>query len=182
MAAIGIDYGTSNSEVVYFDGQQHHFVKLDPSLEAANKIRSSVFIYYKDELPTPPIPMIEAKIAQLKRAISDKIDKAKDGYYEAPDPKEQRIHSARIDELRAELHNLPALQERAIELLLENMTVQDLPLQQLVATGEFAFGEDGFRRYLKTPEKGRLIYSPKNFLGANLVAGQQQAFVGLLDN
>jgi hypothetical chaperone protein len=180
MAAIGIDYGTSNSEVVYFDGQQHHFIKLDPSLEAANKIRSSVFIYYKDELPTPPIPMIEAKIAQLKRAISDKIDKAKEGYYEASDPREQRIHSARIDELRAEFHNLPALQERAIELLLEDMTVQDLPLQQLVETGEFAFGEDGFRRYLKTPDKGRLIYSPKNFLGANLVAGQQQAFVGLI--
>jgi hypothetical chaperone protein len=180
MAAIGIDYGTSNSEVVYFDGQQHHFVKLDPSLEAVNKIRSSVFIYYKDELPTPPIPMIEGKIAQLKRAISDKIDKAKDGYYEASEPKEQRIHSARINELRAEFHDVPALQERAIDLLLENMTVQDLPLQQLVETGEFAFGEDGFRRYLKTPEKGRLIYSPKNFLGANLVAGQHQAFVGLI--
>ncbi|MBU3001966.1 Hsp70 family protein [Paraglaciecola arctica] len=180
MAAIGIDYGTSNSEVVYFDGQQHQFIKLDPSLEAANKIRSSVFIYYKDELPRPPIPMIEAKIAQLKRAISDKIEKAKEGYYQASDPKEQRIHSARIDELRAEYHNLPALQERAIELLLEDMTVQDLPLHQLVATGEFAFGEEGFKRYLKMPEKGRLIYSPKNFLGANLVSGQQEAFVGLI--
>ncbi|MEP1446088.1 MAG: Hsp70 family protein [Paraglaciecola sp.] len=180
MAAIGIDYGTSNSEVVYFDGQQHQFIKLDPSLEAANKIRSSVFIYYKDELPRPPIPMIEAKIAQLKRAISDKIEKAKEGYYQASDPKEQRIHSARIDELRAEFHNLPGLQERAIELLLEDMTVQDLPLHQLVATGEFAFGEEGFKRYLKMPEKGRLIYSPKNFLGANLVAGQQDAFVGLI--
>ena len=63
MAAIVIDYGTSNSEVVYLDGQQHHLAKLDPSLEAANKIRSSVFIYYKDKLLTPPIPMIEAKIA-----------------------------------------------------------------------------------------------------------------------
>ncbi|WP_299080584.1 Hsp70 family protein [uncultured Paraglaciecola sp.] len=180
MAAIGIDYGTSNSEVVYFDGQQHHFVKLDPSLEAANKIRSSVFIYYTGELPRPPIPMIEAKVAQLKRAISDKIDKAKDGYYEAQEPREQQIFSDRIGNLRTELHNLPALQERAIELLLEDMTVQDLSLQQLVETGEFAFGEEGFRRYLKTPEKGRLIYSPKNFLGANLVAGQHQAFVGLI--
>lgn len=180
MAAIGIDYGTSNSEVVYFDGQEHHFIKLDPSLEAANKIRSSVFIYYKEELPRPPIPMIEAKIAQIKRAISDKIEKAKEGYYEAQDPKEQGIYSGRIDELRAEFHNLPALQERAIELLLENMTVQDLPLHQLVETGEFAFGEDGFKRYLQMPDKGRLIYSPKNFLGASLVDGQQQAFVGLI--
>jgi hypothetical chaperone protein len=180
MAAIGIDYGTSNSEVVYFDGQQHHFIKLDPSLEAANKIRSSVFIYYNDELPTPPIPMIEAKIAQLKRAITDKIDKAKEGYYQAQDPREERIYNDRIGELRAEFHDMPALQERAIDLLLENMTVQDLPLQQLVETGEFAFGEEGFRRYLKTPEKGRLIYSPKNFLGATLVDGQQQAFVGLI--
>ncbi len=180
MAAIGIDYGTSNSEVVYFDGQQHHFIKLDPSLDNANKIRSSVFIYYQDELPTPPIPLIEAKVAQLKRAISDKIDKAKDGYYEAQDPREQRIYSEKINQLRGDLHNLPVLQQRAIELLLESMTVQDLPLQQLVETGEFAFGEEGFKRYLKMPDKGRLIYSPKNFLGANLVAGQQQAFVGLI--
>ncbi|MBL4631910.1 MAG: Hsp70 family protein [Paraglaciecola sp.] len=166
--------------MVYFDGQKHHFVKLDPSLESANKIRSSVFIYYQDELPTPPVSMIEAKIGLLKRAISDKIEKAKDSYYQTQEPREQRIHSDRIGELRVEYHNLPALQERAIELLLEDMTVQDLPLHQLVETGEFAFGEEGFKRYLKTPDKGRLIYSPKNFLGAHLVPGQMQAFVGLI--
>ncbi len=180
MAAIGIDYGTSNSEVSYFDGKQHHFIKLDADVEGAHKIRSSVFIYYENELPTPPISMIEAKVAQIKRAISDQIDKAKDGYYEAPDPKEQQRYSDRIDSLRVEFHNLPELQRRAIEILLKDMTVQDLPLKQLVETGKFAFGEEGFRRYLQTPDKGRLIYSPKNFLGANLVAGQQHAFVGLI--
>ena len=180
MAAIGIDYGTSNSEVSYFDGQQHHFIQLDPSIDGAHKIRSSVFIYYENELPTPPVSMIEAKVAQIKRAINDQIDKAKEGYYEAPDPKEQQRYSDRIGTLRAEFHNLPELQRRAIEILLKDMTVQDLPLKQLVETGKFAFGEDGFRRYLKTPDKGRLIYSPKNFLGANLVAGQQQAFIGLI--
>ena len=79
--------------------------------------------------------MIKAKIAQLKRAISDKIDKAKDGYYEAPDPRKQPIHSASIDEL----YNLPALQERAIKIFLENMTVQDLPLQQLFEIGAVGF-------------------------------------------
>ena len=180
MAAIGIDYGTSNSEVSYFDGQQHHFIKLDPNIDGANKIRSSVFIYYENELPTPPTSMIEAKVAQIKRAITEQIDKAKEGYYEAQDGKEQQRFSDQIDDFRAELHNLPALQRRAIELLLKDMTVQDLPLKQLVETGKFAFGEEGFKRYLKTPDKGRLIYSPKNFLGANLVAGQQQAFVGLI--
>jgi hypothetical chaperone protein len=180
MAAIGIDYGTSNSEVVYFDGQQHQFIKLDPAVDNANKIRSSVFIYYEDDLPNPPIPIIEAKVAQLKRVIGEQIDKAKDHYYEAQKPREQRIYADKIADLRAELHNLPALQRRAIDVLLKDMTVQDLSLQQLVETGKFAFGEDGFRRYLKTPGKGRLIYSPKNFLGASLVAGQQQAFVGLI--
>lgn len=180
MAAIGIDYGTSNSEVVFFDGQQHHFIKLDPDQEAINKIRSSVFIYYKDELPVPPIPIIKAKIEQIQRAITEQIEKAKQGYYDAVDPREQRIYSEKIDDLRAEYHNRPALQRRAIQILLKDMTVQDLSLQQLVETGEFAFGEEGFRRYLKTPEKGRLIYSPKNFLGASLVTGQQQAFVGII--
>ncbi|GAC13259.1 Hsp70 family protein [Aliiglaciecola lipolytica] len=180
MAAIGIDYGTSNSEVVFFDGEQHHFIKLDPALDAANKIRSSVFIYYEEDLPQPPAPIIEAKVAQIKRAINDQIDKAKQGYYDAVDPREQRIYSDKIDDLRAELHNLPALQRKAIQILLKDMTVQDLSLQQLVETGKFAFGEDGFKRYLNMPDKGRLIYSPKNFLGANLIAGQQQAFIGII--
>ncbi|MGJ8679505.1 Hsp70 family protein [Paraglaciecola sp.] len=180
MAAIGIDYGTSNSEVVYFDGQEHHFIKLDPTLEDANKIRSSVFIYYEHELPNPPVAIIEAKVAQIKRSITEQIDKAKDSYYEAKDPREQNIYSDKISDLRSEFHNLPELQRRAIQLLLKDMTVQDLSLQQLAETGKFAFGEEGFRRYLKTPEKGRLIYSPKNFLGASLVAGQQQAFVGII--
>jgi hypothetical chaperone protein len=180
MAAIGIDYGTSNSEVIYFDGQQHQLIKLDPSQDATNKIRSSVFIYYDGELPLPPIPIIEAKIAQIKRAISQKIDKAKEGYYEAKDPREQRIYSDRIDSLRGEFHNIPALQDRAIQILMEDMTVHDLPLHRLVETGKFAFGEEGFKRYLKTPDKGRLIYSPKNFLGASLIEGQHQAFVGMI--
>lgn len=180
MAAIGIDYGTSNSEVVYFDGQQHHFIKLDPNVEASNKIRSSVFVYYTDDLPLPSASVIEAKVSQIQRAINDQIDKAKERYYEAQDPREERVYGDRIDDLRAEYHNRPALQRRAIQMLLKYMTVQDLSLHQLVETGEFAFGEDGFKRYLKTPEKGRLIYSPKNFLGANLVAGQQEAFIGII--
>lgn len=180
MAAIGIDYGTSNSEVVYFDGQQHQFIKLDPALENANKIRSSVFIYYEHELPIPPVDVIEAKVAQIKRALTDQIEKAKDHYFEAKDPREQQRHTDRISELRSEFHNLPALQRRAIQLLLKDMTVQDLSLHELVNSGKFAFGEEGFSRFLKTPDKGRLIYSPKNFLGANLVAGQQQAFVGMI--
>ena len=37
MISIGIDYGTSNSEVAFFDGQKHQFIKLDPSEYTANK-------------------------------------------------------------------------------------------------------------------------------------------------
>lgn len=180
MAAIGIDYGTSNSEVVYFDGKQHHFIKLDPNVEQSNKIRSSVFVYYKDELPRPPVSAIEAKVSQIQRAINDQLEKAKNSYYEAKDPREQRVFSEKIDDLRAQYHNKPVLQRQAIQLLLKHMTVQDLSLHQLVETGEFAFGEEGFKRYLKTPDKGRLIYSPKNFLGAHLVPGQKAAFVGMI--
>ncbi|MBC3766245.1 Hsp70 family protein [Neptunicella marina] len=180
MTAIGIDYGTSNSEVVYFDGKQHQLIKLDPLSSTPLKIRSSVFVYYEDELPLPPAELVEAKVAQLQRAIGDKLEKAKDGYYSASDPKEQQIYSNRIDSLRGDFHNRPKLQQQAIHLLMEDMTVQDLPLAKLVETGEFLFGEAGFRRYLKSPEKGRLIYSPKNFLGASLLDGQQQAFEGMI--
>ncbi|MFC3092784.1 Hsp70 family protein [Alteromonas sediminis] len=180
MAAIGIDYGTSNSEVAYFDGEKHHFIKLDPAIEQANKIRSSVFIYYEDDLPLPPADVIETKVSHIQQAIQQQIEKAKSGYYEASDPREQKLYSDKVDNLRAEFHNRPLLQRRAIQLLMKDRTVQDLPLKQLVETGRFAFGEEGFKRYLKSPEKGRLIYSPKNFLGASLVAGQQEAFVGMI--
>jgi len=180
MAAIGIDYGTSNSEVAFFDGETHHFIKLDPDIEKANKIRSSVFIYYEDDLPLPPADVIETKVSHIQQAIQQQIEKAKSGYYEASDPREQKLYSDKVDSLRAEFHNRPALQRRAIQLLMKDRTVQDLPLKQLVDTGSFAFGEEGFKRYLKSPEKGRLIYSPKNFLGASLVEGQQEAFVGMI--
>jgi hypothetical chaperone protein len=180
MTAIGIDYGTSNSEVVHFDGKKHQFIKLDPAVENENKILSSVFIYYEHDLPTPPVAIIDAKVAQLKRVLNEQLDKAKDAYFEAPDPRTQAVYSDKISDLQSQFHNLPALQRRAIALLLKDMTVQDISLNQLVETGKFAFGQDGFTRYLKTPEKGRLIYSPKNFLGANLVAGQRQAFVGII--
>ena len=119
MAAIGIDYGTSNSEVVLFDGKQHQHIKLDPLLPDSNKIRSSIFIYYEDELPVPPAPVVEAKVNQLKRVITEQIEKAKQGYYDAQDPREQALYSDRVDTLRGEFHDKPALQRRAIQLLLK---------------------------------------------------------------
>ena len=180
MAAIGIDYGTSNSEVVFFDGNHHSHVKLDPQVKDGNKIRSSIFIYYPDELPTPPDEIVEAKVAQLQRTIGEQIEKEKQRFYEAQDPNEQQVYSDRIESLRGQFHDRPGLQKRAIQLLLKDLTVQDLSLKQLVETGTFAFGEEGFRRFLATPEKGRLIYSPKNFLGASLDSQQQEAFVGMI--
>lgn len=180
MTAIGIDYGTSNSEVVFFDGKNHTFIQLDPVSRDSNKIRSSIFIYFEDELPTPPADMIEAKVGQIRRSIGEQLEKAKQSYYESADSKEQDVFSARIDQLRGEFHDKPALQRKAIELLLKDMTVQDLSLHQLVEHGTFAFGEEGFKRFLAHPEKGRLIYSPKNFLGASLEDKQKSAFVGMI--
>lgn len=180
MVTIGIDYGTSNSEVVWFDGQQHHYIELDKDSKTPFKIRSSVFIYYEDELPMPPVEVIQDKVENIKRAITSQLDKAKDKYDEATTPQEQKRYLTQIDQLRAEFHNTPKLQRRAINELMKNQSVDDLPLHKMVETGTFLFGEAGFKQYLKTPEKGRLIYSPKNFLGANLIKGQQQAFVGLI--
>ena len=180
MTAIGIDYGTSNSEVVYFDGVTHQHIKLDPLVDASNKIRSSVFIYFEDELPPPPDAMVEAKVAQLQRIINEQLEKAKQGYYAAKDPKEQALYSNRIDDLRGEFHNRPALQRKAIAQLIHAMSLDEIPLLRLVETGKFAFGEEGFRRFLKMPDKGRLIYSPKNFLGASLDNDQKKAFVGII--
>lgn len=180
MVTIGIDYGTSNSEVVLSDGKHHQFVELDPDSKTPFKIRSSVFIYYEDDLPMPPVEVIEDKVQHIKRGISAQLDKAKDKYEDATTPAEQRRYLTQIDQLRGEFHNTPKLQRRAINELLKHQSVDDLPLYKMVETGTFLFGEAGFKQYLKTPEKGRLIYSPKNFLGASLLSGQRDAFVGLI--
>ncbi len=180
MVTIGIDYGTSNSEVVWFDGDKHHYIELDKDSRTPFKIRSSVFIYYEDDLPLPPVEVIEEKVQRIKTSIQMQLDKAKDKYDEATTPTEQKRYLTQIDQLRGEFHNTPKLQRRAINELLKNQSVDDLPLHKMVETGTFLFGEAGFKQYLKTPEKGRLIYSPKNFLGANLLSGQQEAFVGLI--
>ena len=111
---------------------------------------------------------------------TEQIEKEKQRFYEAQDPNEQQVYSDRIESLRGQFHDRPGLQTRAIQLLLKDLTVQNLSLKQLVETGTFAFGEEGFRRFLATPQKGRLIYSPKNFLGASLDAQQQEAFVGMI--
>jgi hypothetical chaperone protein len=182
MTAIGIDYGTSNSEVVYFDGATHKHIKLDPLVKEGSKIRSSVFIYFEDELPPPPDEMVEVKVSQLKRIINEQIERAKQGYYSAKDPKEQSVYSSRIDDLRGEYHNKPALQRKAIQQLMHAMSLDEIPLLRLVETGKFAFGEEGFKRFLKMPAKGRLIYSPKNFLGASLDEDQKKAFKGIIAN
>ena len=180
MVTLGIDYGTSNSEVVLFDGETHHYIELDKDSKTPFKIRSSVFIYYEDDLPLPPVEVIQEKVEMIKRAISAQLDKAKDKYDEATTPQEKNRYLKQIDEFRGEFHNTPKLQRRAINELLKNQSVDDLPLYKMVETGTFLFGEAGFKQYLKTPEKGRLIYSPKNFLGANLLSGQQDAFIGLI--
>lgn len=180
MVAIGIDYGTSNSEVAFFDGQKHHHIHLDPLVEHSSKIRSSVFIHYEDELPLPPVEVIEARMGQLKHEIQHDIEQAKHGYYDAKNPREQERFEDEIRHLQRQLYDRPALQRKAIRLILNEMSVQDIPLHRLVETGEFSFGEAGFRRFLKTPEKGRLIYSPKNFLGATLDERQRMAFVGMI--
>ena len=91
MAAVGIDYGTSNSEVVYYDGTNHQFIELDPLAKSSNKIRSSIFFYYEDGLPLPQPEMVERKIEHIQRALKDQLDKAKQGYYEAKDPKEPKV-------------------------------------------------------------------------------------------
>ena len=180
MITIGIDYGTSNSEVVFYDGTEHQYVELDSASKTPYKIRSSVFIYYEDDLPLPPVSVIEEQVMRIKSSISAQLDKAKDKYAEATTPADQRRYLKQVDQLRAEFHNLPKLQRRAINELLKNQSVDDLPLSKMWESGQFLFGEACFKQYLKTPEKGRLIYSPKNFLGANLIAGQQQAFIGLI--
>ena len=69
MVTVGIDYGTSNSEVVLFDGKEHHYIELDRESKTPFKIRSSVFIYYEDDLPLPPVEVIKKKFNVLNALL-----------------------------------------------------------------------------------------------------------------
>ncbi|WP_413698950.1 hypothetical protein ACLKMH_15445 [Psychromonas sp. KJ10-10] len=41
-------------------------------------------------------------------------------------------------------------------------------LNDMLNSGEILFGEEGFNAFLLTPEEGRYVNSPKNFLGAKI--------------
>ena len=41
-------------------------------------------------------------------------------------------------------------------------------LTEMLTSGEILFGEQGFNAFLLTPDEGRYVNSPKNFLGAKI--------------
>ena len=49
-----------------------------------------------------------------------------------------------------------------------NAQANEQTLNDMLSSGEILFGEQGFNAFLLTPEEGRYVNSPKNFLGAKI--------------
>jgi hypothetical chaperone protein len=49
-----------------------------------------------------------------------------------------------------------------------NAIANEQTLNDMLSSGEILFGEQGFNSFLLTPEEGRYVNSPKNFLGAKI--------------
>jgi len=49
-----------------------------------------------------------------------------------------------------------------------NAAANEQTLNDMLASGEILFGEQGFNAFLLTPHEGRYVNSPKNFLGAKI--------------
>ena len=49
-----------------------------------------------------------------------------------------------------------------------NAEANEQTLNDMLSSGEILFGEQGFNAFLLTPDEGRYVNSPKNFLGAKI--------------
>jgi len=49
-----------------------------------------------------------------------------------------------------------------------NAQANEQTLNEMLGSGEILFGEQGFNAFLLTPQEGRYVNSPKNFLGAKI--------------
>ncbi|ABM02370.1 putative heat shock protein 70 family protein [Psychromonas ingrahamii 37] len=49
-----------------------------------------------------------------------------------------------------------------------NAKTNEQTLNEMLNSGEILFGEQGFKTFLLTPDEGRYVNSPKNFLGAKI--------------
>lgn len=179
MNVLAIDFGSSYSTCCALVDGTVTQVSVDPYSKSPERLRSSVFFHFRDkELPLPSAELVNARVQSLKNEIGTRLDTAKEEYFSAK-PADQARFERKINDLRGEFHDNVGLQRKAIAFLMRDKTIDKLSLEELVNHGDSLLGEQGFAEYLKEPEKGRLIYSPKNFLAAD-ISGHEDAFATLV--
>ncbi|WP_199610252.1 Hsp70 family protein [Flocculibacter collagenilyticus] len=180
MNVLAIDFGSSYSTCCAVVNGKTISINVDPHSKSPERLRSSVFFHFRDrELPLPAAELVNAKISEMKTEIGTRLDTAKEEYFATNKPDEQQRIERRINQLRGEFHDNVTLQRKAIAILMRDKTIDKLTLDELVEHGDAILGELGFSDYLKQPDKGRLIYSPKNFLAAD-ISGHEDAFATLV--
>jgi len=183
---IGIDFGTCNCSVAAWVNNEPELIPVDDNSDMPFKIRSSIYLTANDgPLPQPSslsIAKYEAEITkdlkkqindarkqqtqlntQIKIALKDKQDNKAQGL-------KLLLQSACNNENRfsEELNKSVFITAKATRLALADLAAKEDTLNDMLVSGSIHFGESGFREFLTTPDEGRYINSPKNFLGAKI--------------
>ncbi|MGI2130256.1 Hsp70 family protein [Shewanella baltica] len=193
---IGIDFGTSNCSVAAWVDGKVVLIPVDDDFNDKFKIRSSIFIREDDKsLPTPTAERITYFIGQIKNELTRNKVRAQEeldnligsaennrGTNKVPSTyKNSNTYISLINTINnvdAQIENVNVLSSRAKRLAISEIYAQikTASLDEMLTKGTIEFGEAGFQQYLSTPEAGKLVNSPKNFLGADIGKSHLQVF------
>ena len=170
-------------------------IPVDENLDDKFKIRSSIFIREEDKpLEAPSDDRVNYFIGQIKSELT----RVKNKYLEElSNLKSSPIQSMRVEgivdktvslsrksidnalkNIDKQLQNNEVLKSRAVRLAVAEIYAEakETTLDKLLTSGTIEFGDKGFNLYLSSPNDGRLINSPKNFLGADINQQHLQNF------
>ncbi|WP_019615334.1 Hsp70 family protein [Psychromonas ossibalaenae] len=183
---IGIDFGTCNCSVAAWVNNQAELIPVDNNSDMPFKIRSSIYLKAGDRpLPKPNMHSIskyESEITkdlnrQLKETrneitrLNAQIQAAAEGQPQSKvDGLQFLLQSTRRKEQRFidELSKSAFIKAKAARLAMADSVSKEDSLNDMLVSGSILFGEAGFNEFLLSPDEGRYINSPKNFLGAKI--------------
>lgn len=183
---IGIDFGTCNCSVAAWVNGEAELIPVDDNSEMPFKIRSSIYLKANDgPLPQPNSSSIAKYQVEISKDLKKQINDArkqqalvnsqiklalKDKQNSKVQGLKLLLQSACNNESRfsEELNKSAFITAKATRLALADLAEKEDTLNDMLVSGSILFGETGFREFLMTPDEGRYINSPKNFLGAKI--------------
>ncbi|WP_037028295.1 Hsp70 family protein [Psychromonas aquimarina] len=183
---IGIDFGTCNCSVAAWVNNQAELIPVDDNSDMPFKIRSSIYLKAGDRpLPKPNMHSISKYESEISRDLNRQLNEtqkeiiklnsqiqqaAKDQLPGKVEGLQFLLQSAAQKEQRFsdELGKSAFIKAKATRLAMADSVSKEDTLNDMLVSGSILFGETGFNEFLISPDEGRYINSPKNFLGAKI--------------